>query len=95
MGAVTPLFTCKTFKEFERMEDSPLKHELIRGDWIELPPAEIAHGKISHRVFHHPEAAVEEALPRGEAPGFGVEYHGATPLIPGFSLRLATVSGAY
>jgi Uma2 family endonuclease len=72
MGAVKTLFT---FKEFERMEFKPGKQELIHGELIELPPPEIKHQKISHRIFKTLDAAVEQAQARGEAIHLGVAYH--------------------
>jgi Uma2 family endonuclease len=37
-----------TFKEFERLPDQPRKQELLEGELIELPPAELKHKRITH-----------------------------------------------
>ena len=46
MGTTTLL----TFEEFERLPDSPGKHELLDGELIETPPAKVRHSKIENRI---------------------------------------------
>ncbi len=46
MGTTTLL----SFEEFERLPDSPGKHELLDGELIEMPPAKARHSKIQHRI---------------------------------------------
>jgi Uma2 family endonuclease len=89
MGAVKTLFT---FEEFERMEFRPGKQELIHGELIELPPPELRHQKISHRIFNPLNAAVELARSRGEAIRLGVTYHETGYKFPGNSYLIPDVS---
>jgi Uma2 family endonuclease len=46
MGTTTLL----TFEEFERLPDSPGKHELLDGELIEMPPAKARHAMIQQRI---------------------------------------------
>ena len=48
MGTTTTLLT---FEEFERLPDQPGKRELLEGELIELPPAELIHNRIAHRIW--------------------------------------------
>jgi len=64
-----------TFEEFERLPDQPGKRELLRGELIELPPAEFKHNKISHIIFLRLYAALAEAHARGDASELGEVYH--------------------
>ena len=64
MGTVKTLLT---FEEFEQLPDQPGKQELVRGELIELPPADLKHNRISHRIYHGLKAALEQAHTRGEA----------------------------
>jgi Uma2 family endonuclease len=58
MGATT---TRLTFEEFERLPDQPGKRELLKGELIELPPAEYNHNRIAYRLCKRLDAAVVEA----------------------------------
>jgi Uma2 family endonuclease len=58
MGATT---TRLTFDEFERLPDQPGKRELLKGDLIELPPADKNHHRIARRIFLRLHNALEEA----------------------------------
>ena len=68
MGTTTTLLT---FEEFERLPDQPGKRELLEGELIELPPAELKHNRIAHRIYHRliaadlPPAAGSEIAPAG------------------------------
>jgi hypothetical protein len=64
-----------TFEEFERLPDRPGKRELLAGELIELPPAELKHNRIAHRIYHLLLAAVEAAHVRGEAAEAGEVFH--------------------
>jgi Uma2 family endonuclease len=64
MGTTSALLT---FEEFERLPDQPGKRELVEGELIELPPAEIKHDRSSRRIFLKLHNAVEAAHARGEA----------------------------
>jgi Uma2 family endonuclease len=68
MGATT---TRLTFEEFERLPDQPGKRELLKGELIELPPADKKHHRIARRIFLRLHAALEEAHKRGEAQELG------------------------
>jgi len=68
MGVLT---TPLTFEEFERLPDQPGKRELVKGEVIELPPAEAKHDRASHRIFRLLDAALEQAHGRGEAAALG------------------------
>jgi Uma2 family endonuclease len=47
MGTVKTLLT---FEEFEQLPDQPGKRELVRGELIEMPPAESKHNRRAHRI---------------------------------------------
>jgi Uma2 family endonuclease len=47
MGTTTLL----TFEEFERLPDEPGKLELLDGDLIRMPPPELDHMEIAHRLY--------------------------------------------
>jgi Uma2 family endonuclease len=68
MGATT---TRLTFEEFERLPDQPGKRELLKGELIELPPAELKHNRIAYRLCKRLDAGVSEAHQRGEAEELG------------------------
>ena len=72
MGTTTTLLT---FEEFERLPDQPGKRELLEGELIELPPAELKHNRIAHRIYHRLIAAVEAAHGHGQAADLGEVYH--------------------
>ena len=64
-----------TFDEFERLPDQPGKRELLEGELIELPPAELQHNRDAHRIYKILDAAVITAHARGEAKELGEVYH--------------------
>src|SRR5262245_27584029 len=63
-----------TFEEFERLPDQPGKRELLERDLIELPPAELQHNRISHRIYKMLDAAVTAAHARCDAAELGEVY---------------------
>ena len=81
MGAVTT--NLLTFEEFERLPYEPGKRELLDGEVIELPPADLEHGKLSHLLYHLLLDAVEAAHARGEATDFGRVFHEIGYKLPG------------
>ena len=42
--------TLETFEQFEQFEDDGLKHELLEGEHIAVPPANFRHNTISHKL---------------------------------------------
>ena len=72
MGTVKTLLT---FEEFEQLSDQPGKQELVRGELIELPPADLKHNRASHRIYKRLDAAIEQAHSRGEARNLGEAFH--------------------
>src|SRR5258706_4515367 len=48
--------TLQTFEQFEQFQDDGMKHELLKGEHIVLPPANSRHSDIQHRLLHllHP-----------------------------------------
>jgi Uma2 family endonuclease len=64
-----------TFDEFERLPDKPGKRELLEGELIELPSAELRHNPISERIFLRLHGAVIDAHSRGEAADLGKVHH--------------------
>lgn len=64
-----------TFEDFERLPDQPGKRELVKGELIELPPAEFKHNTTAHRIFLLLHAALTEAHKGGEAQALGGVYH--------------------
>lgn len=72
MGATTTLLT---FEEFEQLPDQPGKRELLKGELIELPPAEFRHNNIGQEIFLRLYAALMAAHARGEALELGAVYH--------------------
>ena len=65
MGTVKTLLT---FEEFEQLPDQPGKRELVRGELIEMPPAESKHNRRAHRIYEDVKAALQRAHARGEVP---------------------------
>ena len=61
----TPLLT---FEEFERLPDEPGKCELLKGELVQLPPAEFKQHQVAKRIYHALYEAVKVAHGRGEAP---------------------------
>ncbi len=72
MGTVKTLLT---FEEFEQLPDQPGKQELVRGELIELPPADYKHHDISHRIFKRLDTALEQANMRGDAGELARVFH--------------------
>ena len=72
MGTITTLLT---FEEFERLPDQPGKRELLEGELIELPPAELEHNDIAHAIYDLMMPALRAAHKRGEAAQLGRVYH--------------------
>jgi len=73
MGAAITT-TLLTFEEFERLPDQPGKRELLKGELIELPPAEFKHNNTSHEIYHRLYNALSGAHSRGEAADLGKVY---------------------
>jgi Uma2 family endonuclease len=92
MGTVKTLLT---FEEFEQLPDQPGKQELIRGELIELPPADLKHNRVSHRIYKRLDAAVEQAHARGEARDLGEAFIEMGYLLPGECWLQPDVSVAY
>jgi Uma2 family endonuclease len=72
-----------TFEEFEQLPDQPGKQELIRGELIEMPPADYQHHVIAHRIYDLLQAALEQAHARGEAAELGRVFHEMGYLLSG------------
>ena len=72
MGTVKTLLT---FEEFEQLPDQPGKCELVRGELIEMPPADLKHHRVSHRIYNHLNPEVRQAHVRGEAINLGEAFH--------------------
>ena len=43
--------TLETFEQFEQFHDDGLKHELLEGEHIAVPPANYKHNTISHNLL--------------------------------------------
>jgi Uma2 family endonuclease len=80
MGIVKTLLT---FEEFEQLPDQPGKRELVRGELIEMPPAEYKHHDLADRIYGFLKAAIEQAPARGEAGDLGRVFHEMGYLLPG------------
>ena len=48
MGVSTSL----SFEDFEKYQDDGLKHELVQGKHIILPPPKFDHSQIQHRLLY-------------------------------------------
>ncbi len=92
MGTVKTLLT---FEEFEQLPDQPGKQELVRGELIELPPADLKHNRISHRIYKVLNAAIEQAHTRGAAFDLGEAFHEMGYLLPGECWLQPDVSVTY
>jgi Uma2 family endonuclease len=44
--------TLQTFEQFEQFQDDGMKHELLKGEHIALPPAKSLHSDVQHRLMH-------------------------------------------
>jgi Uma2 family endonuclease len=80
MGTVKTLLT---FEEFEQLPDQPGKQELVRGELIEMPPADYKHHDIAHRIFKLLDSALERAHACGEAGELGRVFHEMGYLLSG------------
>jgi Uma2 family endonuclease len=80
MGTVKTLLT---FEEFEQLPDQPGKQELVRGELIELPPADYKHHFIAHLIYGFLKAALDQAQARGETGELGRVFHEMGYLLPG------------
>jgi Uma2 family endonuclease len=89
MGAVK---TFLTFEEFEQLEESPFKQELIHGELIELPHPEVDHQDISHEIYNRLHAAIGQTRARGEAIRVGKAYHETGYKFPDNSYLIPDVS---
>ena len=89
MGTVKTLLT---FEEFERLPDRPGKQELVGGELIEMPPADLKHNRSSHRIYKRLDAALERAHVRGEALELGEAFHEMGYLLLGRSWLQPDVS---
>jgi Uma2 family endonuclease len=64
-----------TFEDFERLPDSPGKLELLRGEFIDLPPAKLKHADIVHGVYERLKTLLAEAHGRAECRALGKVHH--------------------
>jgi Uma2 family endonuclease len=80
MGTVKTLLT---FEEFEQLPDQPGKQELIRGELIEMPPADYKHNDIADRIYGFLKAALDQAHARGEAGELARVFHEMGYLLSG------------
>jgi Uma2 family endonuclease len=80
MGTVKTLLT---FEEFEQLPDQPGKQELVRGELLQLPPADYKHNYVADRVCDDLKAALKEAQIRGEASELGRVFHEMGYLLTG------------
>jgi len=83
MGTVTT--SLLTFEEFERLpeHEEPGKRELLDGELIEMPPAELEHARFSKLIYHLLLEAVASAHARGEAAELGEVFHETGYKLPG------------
>lgn len=44
--------TLVTFEQFEQFHDDGMKHELLKGEHIVVPPAKSRHSDIQHKLLH-------------------------------------------
>jgi len=89
MGTVKTLLT---FEEFEQLPDQPGKQELVRGELIDMPPADYKHNDIADRIYGFLKAALDQAHARGEARVFhemGYLLSGANWVQPDVSITHA------
>jgi Uma2 family endonuclease len=92
MGTVKTLLT---FDEFEQLPDQPGKQELVRGELIEMPPADLKHNRISHRIYDRLKTGIKEAHARGEARDLGEAFIEMGYLLPGECWLQPDVSVTY
>src|ERR1700685_728880 len=89
MGTVKTLLT---FEEFERLPDQPGKQELVRGELIEMPPADLKHNRRSHRIYDALKPVLGEAHACGDAAELGEVYIEMGYLLSGRSFLQPDVS---
>jgi Uma2 family endonuclease len=80
MGTVKTLLT---FEEFEQLPDQPGKQELVRGELIEMPPADYKHHLIADRICDSLKSALLQAHARGEAGDLGRVFREMGYRLPG------------
>jgi Uma2 family endonuclease len=81
MGTLTT--NLLTFEEFERLPDEPGKRELLDGEVIEMPPADLEHYEVSIWIYHLLRDALTEAHSRGQARELGKVCHEVGYKFPG------------
>src|SRR4051812_33145369 len=74
MVSMGPTTATITFEEFERMPEQPGKQELLRGELIELPPADLLHARIARAIFRLVDTALATAQERGQATELGEAF---------------------
>jgi Uma2 family endonuclease len=84
-----------TFEEFERLPEDAYKCELLEGELIQMPPADLEHAKLSKIIFLLLLEAVEKAHARDEAAGLGEVFHEAGYKLSGRSYVQPDVSITY
>jgi Uma2 family endonuclease len=60
-----------TFEQFERLPETPGKRELLEGELIELPAAEMAHNELGEELHARLKSGLADAHGRGEAAELG------------------------
>jgi Uma2 family endonuclease len=75
MDAMGDVRTLVTFEEFERMPEKPGKQELIHGEVVELPPADLRHNEISERMWEFLKEALARVKARGQGAVLGRVHH--------------------
>jgi Uma2 family endonuclease len=84
-----------TFEEFERLPEDPnipYKCELLEGELIQMPPADLEHARFSKFIFLLLLDALEKAHTRGEAAELGEVFHEAGYKLSGRSYVQPDVS---
>jgi Uma2 family endonuclease len=81
MGAITT--SLLTFDEFEKLPDEPGKRELLDGELIEMPPADLEHYEFSILIYNLLLDALKAAHARGEAASLGRVFHELGYKLPG------------
>jgi Uma2 family endonuclease len=72
-----------TFEEFVLLPDEPGKRELLNGELIQLPPAEIDHDEFASDIYHLLYDWLKDAHKRGLALELGMVYHEVGYKLPG------------
>ena len=92
MVPVGTVKTLLTFEEFAQLPDQPGKQELVRGELIDMPPADYKHNEIADRIYGFLKTAIEQARARGEGSELGRVFHEMGYLLPGGCWLLPDVS---